>query len=241
MFPGRSTTSPLAHSSFEDIDAAGLDGGQGSRRGAEGTGLSGVDLGNLPSAGRRPPIDPELALELRVRWLEAIVFGLKQDGAAREKEREKGKGRAVGETLARMAENVQNQLNAAVESNEGLQKFMQQCTFTLVFSLKCWVAHGMTGLDDKHSQFLTPTFALSGVLQDEAPSYSELSQAEVDAFLAEMEPDLRVADSDLREIGTLVKKGVTSAGKLSGRSFPCFPLEPKLRSLVQTMKPCNHA
>lgn len=43
-----------------------------------------------------------------------------------------------------------------------------------------------------------------------------MSSEELDAFLAEMEPDIRAADRDMREIEVLVQKGVTKAGKLAG-------------------------
>lgn len=46
-----------------------------------------------------------------------------------------------------------------------------------------------------------------------------MSPAELDAFLTEMEPDIRAADRDMREIELLEKKGVTGAGKLAG-SWP---------------------
>ncbi|KAI5114785.1 hypothetical protein M0805_001809, partial [Coniferiporia weirii] len=60
---------------------------------------------------------------------------------------------------------------------------------------------------------LTPAFALSGV--STPPSYSSMSSAELDAFLAEMEPEIRAADRDLREIDILEKRGVLGAGKLA--------------------------
>ena len=41
-----------------------------------------------------------------------------------------------------------------------------------------------------------------------------MSPSELEAFLTEMEPDIRAADRDLREIEILEKKGVTNAGKL---------------------------
>jgi hypothetical protein len=41
-----------------------------------------------------------------------------------------------------------------------------------------------------------------------------MSPSELEAFLTEMEPDIRVADRDMREIEILETKGVTSAGKL---------------------------
>jgi hypothetical protein len=43
-----------------------------------------------------------------------------------------------------------------------------------------------------------------------------LSPEELEAFLAELEPDVRAADRDMREIESLVAKGVTGAGKLGG-------------------------
>ena len=46
-----------------------------------------------------------------------------------------------------------------------------------------------------------------------------MSPEEIDAYLAEMEPDLRAADRDLQEIEALLKKGVTGSGKLPGKSI----------------------
>lgn len=43
-----------------------------------------------------------------------------------------------------------------------------------------------------------------------------MSGAELEALLAEMEPDIRAADRDMREIEMLEGKGVTGAGKLGG-------------------------
>lgn len=48
------------------------------------------------------------------------------------------------------------------------------------------------------------------------PSYENMSPEELEAFLAEMEPDIRAADRDMREIEASEKKGVTGAGKLAG-------------------------
>ena len=41
----------------------------------------------------------------------------------------------------------------------------------------------------------------------------------MNAFMAEMEPDIRAADRDMLEIDTLEKKGVLGAGKLTGVYF----------------------
>lgn len=70
---------------------------------------------------------------------------------------------------------------------------------------------------DEHEHILNPAFALaptnnaSGV-----PSYDDMTESELDALLKDMEPDLRAADRDLREIQALDKRGVTGAGKLGG-------------------------
>lgn len=71
-----------------------------------------------------PIIDPVLSLELRLCWLEAIILGLRQDGKDR-KGKEKLNER--GDTLIRLAEDVQRRLDVAVGSNEGLKRFMEHC------------------------------------------------------------------------------------------------------------------
>lgn len=80
----------------------------------------------VPSEPSPPTkIDPLIALELRLRWLEALILGVKQDlGRASLKH---------GETVSRLAETVQRKLNKAVQGNEGLTKFMDQCMFPFSF------------------------------------------------------------------------------------------------------------
>ena len=70
-------------------------------------------------------------------------------------------------------------------------------------------------VDQQHGHLLTPSFALSGSLPA-TPAYEGMSPAELDAFLTELEPDVRAADRDMREIALLEEKGVTGAGKLPG-------------------------
>lgn len=72
-------------------------------------------------------IDPALALNLRLRWLEAILLGVKQDRKG--KEREKPYELSHGETLSRLAEDLQRRLDVVVESNDGLKRFMQHCPY----------------------------------------------------------------------------------------------------------------
>ncbi|KAF9474751.1 hypothetical protein BDN70DRAFT_884463 [Pholiota conissans] len=159
-------------------------------------------------------VDPVLALELRLRWLEALILGIKQDlGKGKGKAREEYTGIAPahlkpGETLTRLAETVQSKLDKAVIDNEGLKRFMDSY--------------------DQNAHLLTPSFALSGILPN-APTYDKMSPEEINAFLAEMEPDIRAADRDMLEIDTLEKKGVTGAGKLSDYE----KLEPRLQALLK--------
>lgn len=75
-------------------------------------------------------IDPALALELRIRWLEAILVGVKpdvRDGKA--KENRDGHDTKSGESLAKMVEDVQKKFNAVVEGNDGLKRFINHCTY----------------------------------------------------------------------------------------------------------------
>lgn len=124
----------------------------------------GQPLAALASPLNQTTIDPILALELRVRWLEALILGvtgpldpptstvdtartgretrgiddrtqkgrgnfksLRGTVAEKQEGNEKGKGRASA-TLARLTEDVKKRLDAIVESNEGLKKFMDACT-----------------------------------------------------------------------------------------------------------------
>lgn len=56
-----------------------------------------------------------------------------------------------------------------------------------------------------------------------------MSPSELEAFLAEMEQDIRAADRDLREIELLERKNVTAAGRLPEYEA----LKPRLEALVQ--------
>jgi len=148
-----------------------------------------------------PPtkIDPLIALELRLRWLEALILGVKQDlGGASLKH---------GETVSRLAEMVQRKLNKAVQGNEGLTKFMDQY--------------------DQHAPFLMPSFVLSEAVPD-PPTYDKMSAEQVEAYLTEMEPEIRTADRDMLEVEALEKRGVTGAGRL----LDYEELQPRLKAIL---------
>ena len=74
-----------------------------------------------------PPIDPELSLELRIRWLEVLLLGIKKDAATQKSDNKESKGRQEGEALVLKTEQVQKRLDEIVESNDGLRKFMDRC------------------------------------------------------------------------------------------------------------------
>jgi uncharacterized protein YfkK (UPF0435 family) len=122
-----------------------------------------------------------------------------------------------GESLTRMAEDVQKKLNTIVEGNDGLKRFINHCRWLAprlhIHSIPQCCCGEIS--DDQHAHLLTPSFALSGTLPD-PPSYENMSPEELEAFLTEMEPDIRAADRDMREIEALERKGVTGAGKLAG-------------------------
>ncbi|KAH9972537.1 hypothetical protein BGW80DRAFT_1227379 [Lactifluus volemus] len=140
------------------------------------------------------------SLELRLRWLEALIYGVSLAHKLQLKR---------GETLVRAAQHAQKRLNDIASSHDVLQKF---------------ISH-----HEQHAQYLTPTFALSGTLPTiTPPEYAQMSPAELAALATELEPDIRAADNDMREIDALQQKGVTGAGKLSDYE----ELQPRLEGLL---------
>ena len=76
-----------------------------------------------PEKAHATVIDPVLSLELRLRWLEAILLGVKQNTRRNDLKH--------NETLVRAADDIQRRLNTIVEGNEGLKKFVQNCTLCI--------------------------------------------------------------------------------------------------------------
>ena len=99
-------------------------------------------------------IDPVLAMELRLRWVEALVLGVPDNavqapgnlpsshrrGPPATAAPQRGTKRNVsgadskaisslkhGETLVRLSKELQSRLDEIVEANEGLKRFMAQC------------------------------------------------------------------------------------------------------------------
>ncbi|EJF63995.1 hypothetical protein DICSQDRAFT_159938 [Dichomitus squalens LYAD-421 SS1] len=173
--------------------------------------LDDADQQKPPATQVAPPsISPALSLELRLRWLETLLFGAKHDVPE-----QSGKGGVKaeklkdGESLTRRAEDLQRRLDSVAQSNDALKRFMDRY--------------------EQYAHMLTPAFALSGSLPVSPPTYESMSATELDAFLAEMESDIRAAERDLREINALESKGVTGAGKLGDYEA----LQPRLEALLQ--------
>ncbi len=68
-----------------------------------------------------------------------------------------------------------------------------------------------------------------------------MSPAELAAVAAELEPDIRAADNDMREIAALQQRGVTGAGSLSGTHPRCSFTPPHLtyESSIRTLTPTH--
>ena len=87
-----------------------------------------------------PTIEPVQSLELRLRWLEALLYGVKPEKTVNHHRRgspgahDKAHGLKNGETLMRSTEELQRKLNAVVEGNDGLRRFMSHCAYR-VFEL----------------------------------------------------------------------------------------------------------
>ncbi|TCD69105.1 hypothetical protein EIP91_008747 [Steccherinum ochraceum] len=152
-----------------------------------------------------PPttIAPALSMDLRIRWLETLVNGTKQGANSH--------GR-TNVSLVRGVEELKRRLDGIVHSSEGLRRFMDHY--------------------EQHAHLLTPSFALSGTIPTSPPPYENMTPSEVEAFLAEMEQDIRAADRDLREIEMLEKKNVTAAGKLPDYEA----LKPRLETLLEAQE-----
>jgi len=153
-------------------------------------------------------LTPTQSLELRVRWLEAIIYGSRHEESL--VGRSEGKPELKrGETLIRAAEQTQRRMNDLASAYDVLRRFI--------------------GHYEQHAEYLTPAFALSGTLPTIIPpEYKDMSRAELAALVAELEPDIRGADHDMREIEILQQKGITGAGMLSDYNA----LQPRLEALM---------
>lgn len=89
-----------------------------------------------------PNVDPVQSLELRLRWLEALLYGVKPEGSAPSRDRtsrhprgpsvsglnhDRRHGLKNGETLMRSAEEVKRRMDSVVDGNDGLRRFVDHC------------------------------------------------------------------------------------------------------------------
>lgn len=79
----------------------------------------------LPQLPPPKPLDPAQALELRLRWLEAILFGVRgsRDGKGKYVE----KAGAGGETLVRSAGELQKRMDEIIQAHDSLRRFVDNC------------------------------------------------------------------------------------------------------------------
>jgi hypothetical protein len=95
-----------------------------------------------------PHISPEVALQLRIRWLEAILLGVNDtdkktskptgvvSASKRDEEDEEETEDEEGsdeQTLIRRAEEIQRKLDAVVLKNDDISRFVETCQCTLAF------------------------------------------------------------------------------------------------------------
>ena len=78
----------------------------------------------------QPYLVPEQSLELRVRWLEAILYGAKyEEPLAGLRERKPGLNR--GETLVRAADHAHRRMNDIASNYDVLRRFIGHCELLL--------------------------------------------------------------------------------------------------------------
>lgn len=120
---GNTTSMAVAPSEHSEDALESLDGAESPAKTA-----ASLPRGRDPTEPAPSTIDPILSLELRLRWLEALLLGVRHETRDR-KGREKPLSELKrGESLIHLAGDVQRRLNNVVESNDGLKKFIHQCT-----------------------------------------------------------------------------------------------------------------
>jgi hypothetical protein len=83
----------------------------------------------------QPELSPAQSLELRIRWLEAILYGTQRDESLvglRERKPELRRG----ETLIRAAEHVQRRMNDIANTYDVLRRFIGHCEPLFFFPAK---------------------------------------------------------------------------------------------------------
>lgn len=89
-----------------------------------------------PETTKKSSIDPQTALELRLRWLEALLVGVKERDKERARERVKTPEWTRGESMLHLADELRGRLEALVAGNDGLKRFMDHCMY---YSVLCFI------------------------------------------------------------------------------------------------------
>lgn len=195
-----------------------------------------------------PHISPEVALQLRIRWLEALLLGVNEvEGKSVNKKSSKTAGASSG-AVTPVSATRRKPVSGEEEADDADMTDEEEPYSTDENTLIRQAEEIQRRLDaivekyddlamfiqnyDKHAHLFTPLFAFNHQNPSTAPAYNSLSSADLDALLQEMEPEIREADRSLASIIQLEKQGVTSAGKLEEYE----PLLPRLAEVVKKHK-----
>lgn len=165
-------------------------------------------LDSVSEHARPRTITPQLALDLRLRFLESLV-------APSSSSSPRPAPSAI--PLARRVSQVHAQLREALEQSgggtEALKRFVQNCASV---SISCLPAGTLTLAERLADDANSPLLTIAPV--PTTPDSAEvLPQAKV-ALILEAEQEIRTLERELREIGLLDERGIVEAGKLGGAS-----------------------
>lgn len=180
-----------------------------------------------PSTSQKPPtITPELSLELRLRWLEALLYGVKP----------KDKSLAKGETLLGNAQQIQKRLDDLVQNNDSLRKFMDQYDqYAHLLTLSGIIPNALPSYDDMTpSEFETflqemepdiraadrDMHEIEALDQKGVAAVGKLTNYQsfrprIEALLEAHKQDIETATSLEKRIAALVRQYGTHVGALS--------------------------
>ncbi|CAG7846738.1 SubName: Full=Uncharacterized protein {ECO:0000313/EMBL:CCA73036.1} [Serendipita indica DSM 11827] len=164
-----------------------------------------------------PHISPEVALQLRIRWLEALLLGVNEvEGKSVNKKSSKTAGASSG-AVTPVSATRRKPVSGEEEADDA----------------------DMTDEEEPYSTdentLIRQAEEIQRRLDAIVEKYDDLAmfiQSYLDALLQEMEPEIREADRSLASIIQLEKQGVTSAGKLEEYE----PLLPRLAEVVKKHK-----
>jgi hypothetical protein len=173
---------------------------------------------NATEAPLKPvAITPELALDLRLRYLESLVSP---------DSRSSSNPSSTSISLARRVSHIEAQLKQALESGgstDAVRKFVQNCEFHLARVVipnrdsadKLDSLPSSTELTDDSN---SPLLSVAPVSTD-PPDSNEMSISAKVSLVLEAEQEIRNLERDLRDLEMLNQRGVVEAGKLPGKLY----------------------